>query len=96
MTSTPRPLDELLQVIGAKWDEPRIMERIVAAYTAKQITAAEARHLQSFEKRPPKSRKRALAQVKDMSPERVEVMKAKLNAVKVKLDAMYPQRHDEP
>ncbi len=96
MTPTPRPLGELLRIIDAKWDEPRIMERVVAAFTAKQITTSEARRLQSFEKQPPKSRKRALAQAKDVSPQQIEAMKAKLNAVKAKFDAMYPQRHDEP
>ena len=91
-----RSLPVLLQIIDAEPTDPFMSDRIVDAYQAGVITNAEARHLQSFERRSPKSRKRALADVVDVSPEAIADMRSKLAAMRERLDARDPrQRGDD-
>ena len=82
-----RSLPVLLQLIDAEPTDPLISERIVEAYQAGAITNAEARHLQSFERRSPKSRKRALADAVDARPEAIADMRAKLAAMRERLNS---------
>lgn len=91
---TERLLPELLQLIEASPDEPLLSHRIVDAAQAGIITGAEARHLQSFERRSPKSRKRALADSVDVTPDAVAQTRAKLVAVGEELRKRYPRGGD--
>lgn len=77
---TSRPLPVLLDLIDAKPTDPFIMDRAVEAHQAGLISNAEVRHLQAFERRPVKSRKRALADTVDVSDKAINEMKAKLAA----------------
>lgn len=73
-----RPLPVLLDLIGATPTDPFIIDRAVEAHQAGLISNAEVRHLQSFERRPAKSRKRALADTVDVSREEKVEARAKL------------------
>ena len=100
MTQRPaRPLHVLLHLIHAEATDSFIMERVVEAFQAGVITNAEARHLQAFEKRPMKSRKRMLAEIADVSPDAVAKTGAKLAAAHAKLLEQHPHlraRRDVP
>jgi hypothetical protein len=100
MTQRPaRSLPVLLQLINAEATDPFIMERVVEAFQAGVITNAEARHLQAFEKRPMKSRKRMLEEVADVSPDALAKTSAKLAEAHAKLLEQHPHlrsRRDVP
>lgn len=89
-----RSLPVLLQLIDAEATDPFMSNRIVEAHQAGIITTAEARHLQSFERRTPKSRQRALADAVDVTPEAVSRMRAKLEAVHAEFIQRYPHLKD--
>lgn len=91
-----RTLPVLLQLVNVDAEEPFMMDQVVEAFQAGVITGAEARHLQSFSERSPKSRKRALAAETDVSPVAIEAMRTKLNRVMERFYATYPHlRRDD-
>lgn len=94
-----RSLPVLLNLIDAEVTDPFIMERVVDAFQAGVITNAEARHLQAFENRPMKSRKRMLAEATDVSDAAMAKMRAKLAEAHAKLLEQHPHlraRRDVP
>lgn len=91
-----RTLPVLLQLVDVDVDEPLIMDRVVEAFQAGVITGAEARHLQSFSERSPKSRKRALAAETGVSDAAIQAMRAKLARASERFYATYPHlRRDD-
>lgn len=91
-----RTLPALLQLVDVDADDPFILDQVVAALQAGVITGAEARHLQAFSERSPKSRKRALAAETDVSPAAIEAMRTKLARASERFYATYPHlRRDD-
>ena len=87
-----RTLPVLLQLVNVDADEPFMMDHVVAAFQAGVITGAEARHLQSFSKRSPKSRKRALADQRPVSDAEIDAMRGKLEAMSARLRMITARR----
>ncbi len=83
-----RTLPVLLQLVDVDADDPLMMDRVVEAYQAGVITGEEARHLQSFSERSPKSRRCALADQRPVSDAEIDEMRAKLEAASARLQAM--------
>ena len=91
-----RSLPVLLQLINVEADEPFMMDQVVEAFQAGLITGAEARHLESFSERTPKSRKRALAAETGVSDAAIQAMRAKLARASERFYATYPHlRRDD-
>lgn len=92
-----RSIPELLAIIGADDGLPFSSQdpRTVDAFQAGMITSSEARRLQSFGGRSPKSQRRALSVSRaDTSDEAIEAMKAKLRSKMSELEAMRARRGD--
>lgn len=89
---SPRSLPVLLQLVNVEAEEPFMMDQVVEAFQAGVITGAEARHLQSFSKRSPKSRKRAIADQRPVSDAEFDEMRPKLEAASARLQAMIARR----
>lgn len=87
-----RSLPVLLQLVDVDADDPFMTDRVVEAFQAGVITGAEARHLQSFSKRSPKSRKRALADQRPVSDAEINEMRAKLEVASARLRVMNARR----
>lgn len=95
VSEKPRPLPELLALVGAVPDLPFVGEGVSEAFQEGRITAAEGAVLQRHAQRSPRDQKRELAGVRPRSVESVESMKAKLADVAAKLRTRHPQRPEE-
>lgn len=76
---TTRPLAELIHILDSAEGPLRPHDwRIVEAHQAGLISSGEARYLEAFARRSPKSQKRALADSVPVTDQAVADMRAKL------------------